>query len=118
MKLLFAVLFFASWAHAFPLPKAPRALNPSPFAAGYDFEGMVRLRNCSGSLSQFEGQADTDHAYVLTNGHCYEGGMPRPGTFVYKQFSTRKFEILGPDARDLGRVFATSIIYSSMTKTD
>lgn len=123
LSFAFAVLSYAVLpiqASAFPLPKGPlSALQiPSTFTTHYDFEGIVALSNCSGSLIRFESSKDSDAAVILTNGHCYEYGMPDPGEVLSHQESDRSFTVLGPDASSLGRVHATQLIYSSMTKTD
>ena len=41
----------------------------------YDFEGIVKLSNCSGAVIKFIGQDLNDRALVLTNGHCLESGF-------------------------------------------
>ncbi len=84
----------------------------------YDFEGIVALSNCSGSLIQLEGAPDSDFALILTNGHCYEGGFSRPGTFVYGRPSQRNFSLLDSSANRVGRVTAQVVVYSTMTDTD
>ncbi len=88
------------------------------FTTGYDFEGIVALNNCSGSIIQFEGASDQSPAIILTNGHCVETGMAAPGTYKYKQPSTRAFTVLNPNATNAGRINATELIYSTMTGTD
>ncbi len=110
-----------SSAHAFPFPK--RNMAPPPRRAlvndGYNYEAIIRLNNCSGSLIRYTTSLDTDRAVVLTNGHCLEGGMPEPGTFVYNEASKRRFEVLHPrTAATIGELFATRVIYATMTKTD
>ncbi len=120
LMLVIALAFFANGAGAFPIATEPRPefLPRMSVADGYNFEGIVSLSNCSGSLVQFEGQPDTDHAYVLSNGHCYEGGFPEPGEVIYGRSSSRRFTLLGPNGNDVGRVRATHIVYATMTKTD
>lgn len=119
MKLIFAfAAIFSAIAHAYPIATQPHPLEPSPFALNYDFEGIIRLNGCSGSLVQFEGQPDTSRAYVLTNGHCYEGRWPAPGRHFYNVSSNRSFTLLTPDARDAGTIRATHAVYVTMTQTD
>lgn len=113
--------FFApAIAFAIPLPKGPKALMslPNTFTTDYDFEGIVGLSNCSGSLIQLEGAPDTDPALVLTNGHCYERGMPRPGQVIYGRPSSRRFDLLDANGGSVGRLQASSLLYATMTKTD
>lgn len=112
-------------ANAFPLPKTgPEIFLQLPqnllerFTDAYNFEGIVALNNCSGSLIRLESSKNTDTALILTNGHCNENGMPGIGEVFTHQHSSRTFRVLDPDARTLGRVTATEIIYSTMTKTD
>lgn len=121
-------------ANALPLPKSDRSQPmsglspeqaftmsrglPANFTADYDFEGIIALNNCSGSLIKFEGAKDTDPALILTNGHCVETGLAEPGTFTYGKPSSRSFTILKSDGIAAGRVNANLIVYSTMTKTD
>jgi V8-like Glu-specific endopeptidase len=87
----------------------------------YDFEGIVKLSGCSGSLVQFEGQADTDKALMLTNGHCLDSGFVKPGEVVVNKVVTTKFKLFKKfvDAKpELYPIQATKIIYATMTKTD
>ena len=65
--------------------------NSSSFSdvAAVNFEGIVALSNCSGSIVRYESSRDDDQAMVLTNGHCYEGGFINAGTFVLNADSTR-----------------------------
>lgn len=120
LGLILSAGFMSFTAQALPLPKVPRAMVmlPETFTTGYDFEGIVALSNCSGSLIRLENSTDNDLALVLTNGHCYENGMPRPGTFVNNQPSWETFTLLDSSARDAGTVHATKVMYASMTKTD
>lgn len=118
--------FAAITAQAFPLitnqSNFSAQLSPlkasSQFTEDYDFEGIVALNNCSGSLIQLEGAADSDKALILTNGHCFEGGFAKPGEYVYGRPSTRQFTILDSKAGSLGKVTATEVVYSTMTGTD
>jgi V8-like Glu-specific endopeptidase len=114
-----ALISTTAFALDFPINKnlAVEQLPPN-FTVQYDFEGIVALSNCSGSLIQLEGAADASQALVLTNGHCLEGGFSNPGQFKYKQPSTRTFTLLKSDATNAGRVTATEIVYSTMTGTD
>lgn len=114
-------LFFSFTVHAVSLPinrLSPMTIFPSTFTTNYDFEGIVSLSNCSGSLIQLEGVSDANFAMVMTNGHCLEGGFSAPGAFVYKRPSSRSFTLLNSAAQSVGRVTATQVIYSTMTKTD
>jgi hypothetical protein len=110
----------AQTAQAIPLPKGNRrpVLLPPTFTANYNFNGIIALDDCSGSLIRFESSQDTDHAMMLTNGHCYEGGFPAPGKYIINQPSTRSIGLMADDGSSLGSVSADTVVYSTMTTTD
>jgi V8-like Glu-specific endopeptidase len=112
-------LLISSTAFAFPLPKGGVTVSslPAVFTANYDFEGIVALSNCSGSLIRLENSRDTDKGLILTNGHCLETGMSQPGTIVYGKPSSRSFQLYDSQGR-VGRLTANQVVYSTMTKTD
>src|SRR5262245_24282041 len=118
--LLFVFVFSSLGAHALPLPKTMRSMValPETFTADYNFEGIVALSNCSGSIVRFENSQDTDQAMVLTNGHCNDGGFIQPVEVIINRPSSRGFSVLDPRGGGLGSVHATTIIYGTMTKTD
>jgi V8-like Glu-specific endopeptidase len=91
---------------------------PHTFTQNYNFEGIVALSNCSGSLIRFEHSMPTDLAMVITNGHCYEGGFIDAGQFMVDRPSNRRFDLLAPDSSSLGTLRAKRVLYASMTKTD
>jgi len=107
-------------ALAFPLLKGPHTLfMPAPhMSTDFNFEGIVGLSNCSGSLVKLEGSLDSDPAIVLTNGHCLETGMPAPGTVIFRAPSTRRFRILDANGERIGLVNSTMLEYATMTQTD
>jgi V8-like Glu-specific endopeptidase len=115
-----AVFAFSSAAFAFPLPQPGMTSVPfsENFTQDFNFEGIVSLSNCSGSLVRFETSKDTDQAMVLTNGHCREYGFPAPGQHVYREGSSRRFGLMNAGGDTVGRLNATMIIYSTMTGTD
>jgi len=118
---VFAIGFFASSiTYAFPLPKpgVSRTTLPTTFTTDHDFEGIVALSNCSGSLIRFENAKDTDHALILTNGHCLESGFPDPGQIVFGQQSDRSFRLYDATNNTVGTLNASEVVYSTMTKTD
>lgn len=128
---LFAGLFAAS---AFALPvnptvslesfrrlpaKRPAFVLPNGNLRAINFEGIVALSNCSGSIVRYESSLEDDQAMVLTNGHCIESGFIEPGAFVLNELSSRSFAVLEPSSgRSLGNVQAEKILYATMTKTD
>lgn len=120
LKLFFVLLAGQSTAFAIPLlsQKAPPAQLTALFNAQYDFEGIVALSNCSGSLIRLETSRDTDKAMVLTNGHCLEFGMPQPDQVYVNEPSRRTFRLLNTAAQNSGTITATKLMYGAMTKTD
>jgi V8-like Glu-specific endopeptidase len=117
---VFSLIASAS-AYAFPLPKhqlVERDFQNNIFATTYDFEGIVGLSNCSGSLVQLENSKDSDHAMVFTNGHCLELGFPEPGEVVTHKPSKRSMNLLTSQAQVAGKVTAEEIVFSTMTRTD
>ncbi|MDX6259450.1 MAG: hypothetical protein QOH84_1138 [Kribbellaceae bacterium] len=106
-------------SQALAVEASPQASAPAAVAApGADFTGIAALSNCSGSLVRYAGSLSTDPALILTNGHCYEGGMPSPGQVLVDRASTRSFTLLKPSSSNAGTVRANRVLYSTMTKTD
>jgi V8-like Glu-specific endopeptidase len=95
-----------------------QASEPAVRAPGADFAGIAALSNCSGSLVRYAESQSTDPALILTNGHCFEGGMPSPGQVIVNRTSSRSFTLLKPDSSNAGTVRANQVLYSTMTKTD
>ncbi|MGI5330733.1 S1 family peptidase [Actinomadura nitritigenes] len=97
---------------------APTAV-PARVQGEVDFTGIVALSNCSGSLVRGPRSHDSDEALVLTNGHCLESGMPKPGQVIVDRPSERTFTLLDRTGRSsLGTLKATRVEYSTMTDTD
>lgn len=106
-----AVAATAGAASATAAPTAPRATP--------DFTGIVALDDCSGSIVKPAGAKDTDPALVMSNGHCLETGMPKPGQVIVDQPSSRTFDVLdGSGQHSLGTLTAKKIAYGTMTDTD
>jgi V8-like Glu-specific endopeptidase len=107
-------------AQALPLLKPGMSLQslPMEFSNDFNFEGIVALSNCSGSLIRLENSRDTDQGLILTNGHCLETGMPKAGQIVYGKPSSRTFKLYNSQDRIAAHLNATQIVYSTMTKTD
>jgi hypothetical protein len=55
---------------------------------------------------------------MLTNGHCYEGGMPSAGQVLQNRPSTRSGRLLNSAGTALGTVRADRMLYATMTNTD
>src|SRR5690606_17583205 len=84
---------FAFEAMALPLAPAKSLDTQITRNSDYNFEGIVKLSNCSGSLIKFAGQPDSSPAYVLTNGHCLGGGFLNPGVAVIDQKVNRSMRV-------------------------
>ena len=108
---------FAFEASALPLAPAKSLDTQITKTTGYDFEGIVKLSNCSGSLIKFAGQPDSSPAYVLTNGHCLGGGFVDPGTAIVNKKVTRSMRIADKKHK-YKSVTAVKIAYGTMTGTD
>lgn len=113
---------FSSTAFAFPMPKEGThflTTIPATLTANYDFEGIVAMSNCSASFVMFENSKDSDYGMILTNGHCIGGGgFLKPGEVVTNRASTKSFGLFNASGSEAGRVYASTLIYATMTKTD
>lgn len=115
---LLASLLLINVAHAFPtapfdaLKVAPKNLVESQ----YDFEGIVKLSNCSGSIIKFAGQPMSSKAMVLTNGHCLSG-MVDPGKVILNRAESRSMKVYTKDKK-LIPVKTSRVLYATMTNTD
>lgn len=132
-RFLFALVMSASTlmaTSAFAIPlRSPNAVVPRPSHAeslllapnaetDYDFEGIVELSNCSGSLIRFENSADTDKALVMTNGHCIGGfDFLQPGEVRVNEPSSRRFTLM-KTIDDGAPIRAEMLLYATMTNTD
>lgn len=123
-------------AMAAPVDAAPPDATPdaTPDArtpTADDLTAIVALSNCSGAVVRLKTSQPTDNALVLTNGHCIAGGFLDPGEAVAGQPSTRRMNVLEPDALEpgppMGRpqgggvrvaVQASELVYATMTTTD
>ncbi|MDD4973613.1 MAG: trypsin-like peptidase domain-containing protein [Bacteriovorax sp.] len=126
---IFALLLTLSLAtSAYAIPKAPfdalkvkSAVQFNDNQAAYDFEGIVKLSNCSGSLIRFSGQPTTSKALVLTNGHCYSsgpfGGMIKPGEVIVNSPVKRSMKIFDKQMK-LFPITTSRVVYAAMTDTD
>lgn len=122
--LVLLALSLSSVAHAFPKAPFDALTHISNFdknLADYDFEGIVKLNNCSGSIVKFENQPMSSKAIVLTNGHCVSsgifGGMIKPGEVIFNKAVSRNMKVYDQSKR-LIDIKTTRIIYAAMTVTD
>lgn len=119
-----ALVLALTTTSAFALPlgiKRPiEKLNLKSEFAEYDFEGIVKLSNCSGALIQFEGQSEDKKAVVMTNGHCADlpgGRFLGPGEVLVNKAVARTVGIFDTK-KALHKVKATKFIFATMTDTD
>ena len=127
MKALLVFLIALYSTASLALPVAPfdalkvvntkSALNTNALA--YDFEGIVKLSNCSGALVIFHGMPWTANAVVMTNGHCIQkpGGYLNPGEVWVNKPISRAMKIFDKNMK-LFPINATKILYATMTNTD
>jgi len=107
MKPMFFISVFAlilgmqTTAHALPIHSTVKQEEMSFLSSmsdAYDFEGIVKLDNCSGSLVRFEHSKDSDLAMVMSNGHCVStgpfGGFIKPGQALVNKPAKRAFRFL------------------------
>ena len=125
MRRLLTIALAVSAAPSFALPIFSSRADTQDFeslmSAAYDFEGIVQLSNCSGSLVRFEHATDSDKGLVLTNGHCVpvNGDLMGPGKFLSNVPVQRQFSLLSKDGQTrIGTVASTRIVYATMTGTD
>jgi V8-like Glu-specific endopeptidase len=101
-------------------PFAPAVAQAAPdrVAVPADLTSTIALSNCSASLVRWPGSQGPDRALMLTNGHCYEGGMPGAGVVLTDRASTRSGTLLRSDGSSAGTVRAERLVYATMTGTD
>ena len=113
---------------AAPPDAGPDAGTPPP----RELTAVVALSNCSGAVVRLKNARPTDHALVLTNGHCIGGGgFLDPGEVVVGRAVNRRMNVLEPSALIPGppdgppapggvrvAVQASELIYATMTTTD
>ena len=125
---LIAVSMLSSATYALEIPVAPHnAFDMDRLSSvkrmgvvntNFDFEGIIKLSNCSGSLIIFNGMPDTARAIVMTNGHCIEKpGYIKPGEVVVNMKKSRDLKLF-KTLTDLKPVKTSKILYATMTDTD
>lgn len=126
-KMILALITLVASAQvlAFPIAKEDAFKRPvnklanAYFSLQYNFEGIVKLSNCSGSIVAFHGQPLSNKAVVMTNGHCIQkpGGYLTPGEVWVNRPINRAMKVYD-SAMKLHNIQATSILYATMTNTD
>jgi V8-like Glu-specific endopeptidase len=127
MTILVAAILSLFSSVVWSIPVAPfDALDPAVLkstinkaAAAYDFEGIVKLSNCSGALVIFHGMPFSAKAVVMTNGHCIQkpGGYLNPGEVWTNKPISRAMKLYDKQMK-LHPIQATKILYATMTNTD
>lgn len=123
--LTLALALISSAAFAFPV--APfNALERSNLkqvrsidTIAYNFEGIVKLSNCSGSLVAFNGMPLAAKAVMMTNGHCVSapGGFLKPGEVWVNRPAPLSVKLYDANFK-LHNIQATKILFATMTNTD
>jgi V8-like Glu-specific endopeptidase len=107
---LLSLVFFFSNAQAIAISLDPK----------YDFNGIVKLKDCSGSIIKFSGMPDSAKAIVMTNGHCLDdslGGPLDPNTYIANRPALISMKVYNQN-QALVPINATKVLYATMTKTD
>lgn len=127
MKTVFIALAALVSLSAFAIPVAPfdalsvKNLKSTDLTAAneYNFEGIVKLSNCSGSLVIFSGMPHSAKAVVMTNGHCIQkpGGYLNQGEVWVNKTLARDMKIFDKNMK-LFPIKTTKILYATMTNTD
>lgn len=114
--------FLGASVHAFP--SAPfdglkSTVTPplSKDSSSYNFEGIVKLSNCSGAVIRFKGQSFDSNAIVLTNGHCLGGRFLRNNEFIHNKKISRRMKVADSNMR-FHNIRAIELMYGTMTGTD
>jgi V8-like Glu-specific endopeptidase len=89
---------------------------PAMAATSTNFNGIVALSNCSGAVIRWSTSQPTDHAMMLTNGHCYQ--LMGSHEVVVGQPSVRDVTLLRSDGNPAGVVETTTLLYATLWQTD
>lgn len=88
-------------------------------AQSYDFEGIVKMSNCSASIIIFNGMPTQLKAILMTNGHCtsrWRKFIPPNEAIINKKI---KLHAQVYDAqKNLHPISTTKLLYGTMTGTD
>lgn len=129
LVLALSLILATGAAHAFPLTShnwgqnwdQKGVINPF-YTPGFNFQGIIALSNCSGSLVRFTSSVATDKAMMLTNGHCVSrgvfGGFIQPGEVLVNERARYNVNLLDKNAKSLMALTSARILYATMTDTD
>lgn len=86
----------------------------------YDFNGIAKLDNCSGSLIKLSGQSEESKAIMMTNGHCIKNkgrGFLKAGEVVLNRRVSFSAQLYNKNL-DLVPIRSKKLLYATMTNTD
>lgn len=120
-----ATLLICQSALALILPERSKNLSLAPITSEdlpseYDFNGIAKLSNCSGSIIKFAGQRMNTPAILMTNGHCIENegrGFLKAGEVVVDRNVLFAAKIYNSEGK-LIPVLSEKLLYATMTNTD
>ncbi|WP_231956871.1 MULTISPECIES: serine protease [unclassified Actinoplanes] len=92
--------------------------TPARAVTAVTLANTIKLSNCSASLVRYPTSVSSDRAMMLTNGHCYEGGLIPSGTVLQNRTSSRSGTLLNSSGRAVATVRADRVLYATMTGTD
>lgn len=84
----------------------------------FNFNGIVSIGLCSGSLIKFDQSNENDKAIALTNAHCLEIPNFNSALENYILNETQLIRILSKEGAEIGYSFSDKIIYATIQKTD
>ena len=122
-KFIILCAIFINQAYAMPIGAFNALKNHSEsfkqLDPNFDFDGIIKLSNCSGSIIRFSGMPDTANAIAMTNGHCLNsmGGMINPGEVITGKSVARAMKVYNR-SQNLVRINSTKVLYATMTSTD
>lgn len=87
-------------------------------AAPAAYDAMAKIRNCSASVIQFEGQKDSDNVLLLTNGHCVSCNLSTTDAIINQPYSDVVTLYRGNTPLIVGSLSIDQIVYATMTNTD
>lgn len=82
------------------------------------YDAMAKIRNCSASVIQFEGQKENDKVLLLTNGHCVNHQLLAADTMINRPYTDIANIYRGNTPLIVGSLTIDNIIYATMTNTD
>ncbi|WP_075724218.1 S1 family peptidase [Corynebacterium aquilae] len=86
--------------------------------APQQFDAIVRIGNCSGSIIALPDSKDTDPALILTNGHCYNLKMRDGDVVTNMPVREKAYLFTGPNPRRVGTLPVNKALYATMTDSD